>query len=196
MRVTMPFWSNLKTIAPTAKYALPDASAAMYDTQPPIGKSTPRTGVGGGSGASPTTVEITYCWASTGARAALPNSKQLKAVLIDRRPIRITKRWACLRLKTSPDRLEEGFIRLHSAENKRYPRSTMPAAESEVHAARGQLERVLASPGFSRNERIARFLRFVVEQHLGGKDSELKESVIAIEVFGRSPDHDPTQDSI
>jgi len=72
----------------------------------------------------------------------------------------------------------------------------MPAAESEVHAARRQLERVLASPGFSRNERMARFLRFVVEQHLGGKDSELKESVIAIEVFGRSPDHDPTQDSI
>ena len=72
----------------------------------------------------------------------------------------------------------------------------MPAAESEVHAARRQLERVLASSGFSRNERMARFLRFVVEQHLEGKDSELKESVIAIEVFGRSPDHDPSQDSI
>ena len=73
---------------------------------------------------------------------------------------------------------------------------TMPTAESEVHAARRQLERVLASAGFSRNERMARFLRFVVEQHLEGKDSELKESVIAIEVFGRRPDHDPTQDSI
>jgi len=72
----------------------------------------------------------------------------------------------------------------------------MPVAESEVHAARRQLERVLASPGFSRNERMARFLRFVVEQHLEGKDSELKESVIAIEVFGRSPDYDPSQDSI
>src|SRR6266851_3945951 len=72
----------------------------------------------------------------------------------------------------------------------------MPTAESEAHAARRQLERVLASSGFSRNERMARFLRFVVEQHLDGKDSELKESVIAIEVFGRRPDHDPTQDSI
>ena len=72
----------------------------------------------------------------------------------------------------------------------------MPSAESEAQAARRQLERVLASAGFSRNERLARFLRFVVEQHLEGKDSELKESVIAIEVFGRRPDHDPTQDSI
>jgi TolB-like protein len=72
----------------------------------------------------------------------------------------------------------------------------MHTAESEVYAARRQLELVLASAGFSRNERMARFLRFVVEQHLEGKDSELKESVIAIEVFGRRPDHDPTHDSI
>src|SRR5215831_8811365 len=71
----------------------------------------------------------------------------------------------------------------------------MPTAEPEVEAARRQLERVLASTGFSRNERLSRFLRFVVEQHLQGKDAELKETVIALEVFGR-PDHDPQQDSI
>jgi TolB-like protein len=73
---------------------------------------------------------------------------------------------------------------------------TMPTAESDVEAARRQLERVLASPGFSRNERLSRFLRFVVDQHLTGKDQELKESVIATEVLGRSPDHDPKHDSI
>ncbi len=72
----------------------------------------------------------------------------------------------------------------------------MPTAESDVDAARRQLNRVLASEGFRRNERLARFLRFVVEQHLGGKDSETKESVIAIEVFGRGADHDPKQTSI
>jgi adenylate cyclase len=71
----------------------------------------------------------------------------------------------------------------------------MPEVESELEAVRRQLERVLASPGFARNERLSRFLRFIVEQHLEGKDSELKESVIALEVFGR-PDHDPQQDSI
>src|SRR5947208_8197915 len=72
----------------------------------------------------------------------------------------------------------------------------MPTAETEVDAARRQLKRVLASAGFSRNERLARFLRFVVEQHLEGRDGEIKESVIAVEVFGRSADHDPKQDSI
>ena len=72
----------------------------------------------------------------------------------------------------------------------------MPTAGSDVEAARRQLERVLASPVFSRNQRLCRFLRFVVEQHLAGRDEELKESVIAVEVLGRSPDHDPKQDSI
>jgi TolB-like protein/Flp pilus assembly protein TadD len=73
---------------------------------------------------------------------------------------------------------------------------TMPTVESDVEAARRQLERVLASPGFYRNERLSRFLRFVVDQHLAGRDEELKESVIAVEVLGRSPDHDPKHDSI
>src|SRR5690349_5756373 len=67
---------------------------------------------------------------------------------------------------------------------------------SEVQNARRELERVLESPGFRRNERLARFLRFIVERHLEGRDSELKESLIAVEVFGRSAEHDPTQDSI
>src|ERR1700686_3437677 len=72
----------------------------------------------------------------------------------------------------------------------------MPTVESDVDAARRQLNRVLASEGFCRNERLARFLRFVVEQHLDGKDDEIKESVIAVEVFGRGADHDPKQNSI
>jgi TolB-like protein/Flp pilus assembly protein TadD len=72
----------------------------------------------------------------------------------------------------------------------------MPTAGSDVEAARRQLERVLASPGFSRNQRLSRFLSFVIEQHLAGRDEELKESVIAVEVLGRSPDHDPKHDSI
>src|SRR5512142_113374 len=72
----------------------------------------------------------------------------------------------------------------------------MRTAESEVEAARRQLERVLASPRFSRNERLSRFLRFVIERHLAGRDEEIKESVVAVEVLGRSPDHDPKRDSI
>src|SRR5215471_1680640 len=71
----------------------------------------------------------------------------------------------------------------------------MPTSEIGA-AARQQLARVLGSPGFSRNERLSRFLRFVIERHLEGGDSGLKESVIGIEVFGRPPDYNPKQDAI
>jgi hypothetical protein len=55
----------------------------------------------------------------------------------------------------------------------------MPLVEQKAEAVRRELDRVLESPGFSRNERLSRFLRFVVEGHLDGKDHELKESVVA-----------------
>src|SRR4051794_7214340 len=37
---------------------------------------------------------------------------------------------------------------------------------------------------------MSRFLRFLAERSLAGSDSQLKESVIAVEVFGRKPDLD------
>ena len=86
-------------------------------------------------------------------------------------------------------------IPLHDIENKKYSPGVL-TEESELQAARRQLERVLVSPGFARNERLSRFLRFVVERHLEGRDSEIKESLLAIEVFGRLPGYDPKQDPI
>jgi hypothetical protein len=55
---------------------------------------------------------------------------------------------------------------------------------------------VLSSRGFSRNERLSGFLRFVVEQELSGRGDALKESVIGVEYFGRQPDYDVRQDSV
>src|SRR5580658_2324780 len=71
----------------------------------------------------------------------------------------------------------------------------MGTSECSAEAVRNELERVLASPGFARNERLSRFLRVIVERHLEGRDAELKESVIGIEVFGRQPGFDTKQDS-
>src|SRR5262245_40314743 len=68
---------------------------------------------------------------------------------------------------------------------------TGPARDDEVRRA---LQRVLSSPGFSRNERLSGFLRFLVDRHLEGRDTELKESVIAHEVFGRQAGYDPKVD--
>jgi TolB-like protein len=72
----------------------------------------------------------------------------------------------------------------------------MPSERSALDGVRRQLEKVLASPGFARNERLSRFLRFVVERHLEGRDEELKESILAIEIFRRGSDHNPRQDAI
>jgi Tfp pilus assembly protein PilF len=70
------------------------------------------------------------------------------------------------------------------------------ATESTHHLVREELARVLSSSAFARNERLSRFLRYLVERHLEGKDQEIKESLIALEVFERRADYDPKLDSI
>jgi len=72
----------------------------------------------------------------------------------------------------------------------------MHPAEISAEPVRSQLEKILSSPEFLRNERLSKFLRFVVEQQLAGKTVELKESLVGIEVFGRTPGFDPRQDSV
>jgi TolB-like protein len=47
-----------------------------------------------------------------------------------------------------------------------------------------------------RSERLSRFLRFVVESHLEDPNADLKELLIATEIYGRKRDYDPKQDSI
>jgi serine/threonine-protein kinase len=72
----------------------------------------------------------------------------------------------------------------------------MPPVEASTVPVRNELEKILASSEFLRNERLSRFLRFIVEQQLAGKAAELKESLVGIEVFGRAPGFDPRQDSV
>ena len=66
----------------------------------------------------------------------------------------------------------------------------------EADAVRGQLDRILASPGFANADRLSRFLRFVVERTLDGEGDQLKEYRLATEVFDRPSDYDPRLDSI
>jgi len=69
----------------------------------------------------------------------------------------------------------------------------MPASHEEVL---DELKRVLCSPAFLHSHRIRRFLEFVVEESLAGRQHRLKEYVIGIEVFGRVDSFDPRVDSI
>ena len=58
-------------------------------------------------------------------------------------------------------------------------------------AGREELERVLSSACFARSERVSKLLRFLVERQLDGRENELKESVIGVEVYGRFSLDDP-----
>ena len=64
---------------------------------------------------------------------------------------------------------------LHNTENTGTLKP-MPSVRLEADAARRQLDKILQSQGFARNERLSRLLRFVVDQHLAGREDELKES--------------------
>lgn len=71
----------------------------------------------------------------------------------------------------------------------------MEPAIREKQLLREALERVLSSSSFARSDRISKLLRFLVERQMEGRDDELKESLIGVEVFGRRPDYDPKLDS-
>jgi hypothetical protein len=53
-------------------------------------------------------------------------------------------------------------------------------------SVRQQLNRITDSTAFADAERARRFLRYLVERKLEGRDREIKESVTAIEVLGRN----------
>jgi adenylate cyclase len=60
----------------------------------------------------------------------------------------------------------------------------------------GGLERILASGDFDGSPRSRGFLRFIVEETLAGRQDGLTQAAIAVKVFGRRADFDPTVDPI
>src|SRR5262249_28807005 len=58
------------------------------------------------------------------------------------------------------------------------------------------LDRILSSEVFAHSERMSRFLRFIVQQVLEGREEELKESVVGVEVYDRPADYNPKEDPI
>ena len=64
-------------------------------------------------------------------------------------------------------------------------------------AIRRHLERLLSSPPLAGAARLSALLRFIVEEALGGREAQLKELRIGLDVFGRRTDsYDPAFDPI
>jgi hypothetical protein len=74
---------------------------------------------------------------------------------------------------------------------RRLPHST-PAAP----AVRETLERILTSETFGRSERARNLLRYLVEQEQAGHADRLKGFAIAVDVFGKDADFDPSTDAV
>jgi TolB-like protein/tetratricopeptide (TPR) repeat protein len=71
-----------------------------------------------------------------------------------------------------------------------------PGPRVDTREVRAHLDKVLASSCFAGAPRVQQFLRFVVEETLEGRAAELKESVVAVQVFGRRSDFDSHSDSV
>jgi hypothetical protein len=63
-------------------------------------------------------------------------------------------------------------------------------------AVRETLERILASETFGRSERARNLLRYLVEQEQDGHADRLKGFAIAVDVFGKDADFDPSTDAV
>ena len=74
--------------------------------------------------------------------------------------------------------------------------SWTPVTALEKTAILEQLDRLVANPYFHHSKRYPSFLKFVVNETLAGRADNLKERTLGIEVFGREPDYDTTNDPI
>jgi len=70
------------------------------------------------------------------------------------------------------------------------------ANQPEPEAIRDQLERLLQSAEFRGSDKQREFLRFVVDETLADRASQLKAYTIAVTVYGRAEEFDPQVDPI
>jgi hypothetical protein len=59
-----------------------------------------------------------------------------------------------------------------------------------------QLERILKSTPLASSPSLCRFLRYTVEETLGGRQGSIKEYSLGVNVFGRGEDFNPRLDPI
>lgn len=71
-----------------------------------------------------------------------------------------------------------------------------PETEAECDTVREQLRRLLTSDLFSSSKRYPNLLKYIVEETLAGRASQLKERTLGVEVFGRDPTYDTNLDPV
>jgi hypothetical protein len=69
-------------------------------------------------------------------------------------------------------------------------------SEQDLAALRRHLRDVINGPAFKGSHRSGQFLEYIVEQSLAGHFELLKERLIGVELFGRTPTYDSGEDAI
>jgi hypothetical protein len=68
--------------------------------------------------------------------------------------------------------------------------------ESDIELFQQHLKEVIEGAAFKASHRSGQFLKYIVDQAIAGHFESLKERVIGIELFGRSPTYDTGEDAI
>jgi TolB-like protein/tetratricopeptide (TPR) repeat protein len=74
--------------------------------------------------------------------------------------------------------------------------TTVSSSQYDAEAVRAELERVLSSHLFRNARGQSRFLKYVVEESLNGRATNLKEYTIGVEVFDRGETFDPRVNNV
>jgi hypothetical protein len=68
--------------------------------------------------------------------------------------------------------------------------------EHDAGLLRQHVKEIIAGPAFKGSQRSGQFLTYIVEKAIAGHFESLKERVIGVELFGRSPSYDTGDDAI
>ena len=85
---------------------------------------------------------------------------------------------------------------MNQASQPAYGWLSVSQPQNHTEAVRLAVAKVISSAIFADSQRMARFLRFAVEETLQGNGARLKEIVIGAEVFDRGAAYDPRLDPI
>src|ERR1700758_5128866 len=69
-------------------------------------------------------------------------------------------------------------------------------SDSAVASLRQHLKEIIDGTAFNGSHRSAQFLGYIVEKSIAGDFESLKERVIGVELFGRSPSYNTGEDAI
>lgn len=83
-----------------------------------------------------------------------------------------------------------------NSSNERAVIAHLAESETSVAALRNHLREIVDGEAFRGSHRSAQFLTYIIDRALAGHFESLKERMIGIELFGRSPSYDTSEDAI